>query len=743
MKTFLQACKAPAIGAVRGIAGGVLVPALLWGVPVLGTLALADAIVEGSRYPETVVVLAFAAALSTAYAYLLTGWERQSDEASLWAASALWLSLFAAAAFDLSDAARGPREGDLVWLVGIAVFCAVWVPYAWVRWRALPHATAWTLAAASALPYVLANLLAFPPELASAQHLLLYGAVASAVAGVAASVFAVRCLPASARMVVLATAVCLLGPVWLEVAASPSSGASPSSDALGPLMAGALLALLLLAVEHFGWRAVLCERGVVLIPAVAAVGTGFALSPDAFVLAAFVGGAIAIGAWWRFVAKRAGRSAAAQGAALRAAGAWLRSGAIAGAMLGTASLWGFLVSGFAWDRSSAQTLVWLREAGVPDIDEGDVTGALVRDVYLWRDQGVTSKQRAPLELPLGFWKLPEFDRWSAAASRASVGPGVAEEPVGTGLLVTRDGRTTTVVVAPEGSPAHAVGIRRGDRISSWEEDAFAEDVSPGPVGLFAVNFPMTITVASPDGHHRTVELPEPEPRQRRVIRTAKMDAGGRRVGYIAMLRFDAVAEREFAGAIASLRAEGVRTLVVDLRYNPGGRVLATAGIAGAIVGERGRGRVFASTHHNSRYRDRDYVYPLRIPPGGGLGAEQLVVITSGATCSASELLVKGLEPYLPVATVGARTCGKPVGSTRLDSAFWSYSVISFEARNALGEGGYFDGLPPTCVTTDDVAHELGDPEEASLREALHYIATGRCSAGSAGLAVAADAAHGT
>ena len=32
---------------------------------------------------------------------------------------------------------------------------------------------------------------------------------------------------------------------------------------------------------------------------------------------------------------------------------------------------------------------------------------------------------------------------------------------------------------------------------------------------------------------------------------------------------------------------------------------------------------------------------------------------------------------------------------------------------------------------EDVAHELGDPEEASLREALHYIRTGRCTPESA------------
>jgi hypothetical protein len=79
------------------------------------------------------------------------------------------------------------------------------------------------------------------------------------------------------------------------------------------------------------------------------------------------------------------------------------------------------------------------------------------------------------------------------------------------------------------------------------------------------------------------------------------------------------------------------------------------------------------------------------------------------------------------ATVGATACGKPVGSRLFESDIWAYSVITFAVRNARGEGEYFDGLPPTCAAGDDLTHELGDPAEASLPEALHYVENGRCS----------------
>ena len=695
-----------------------LLPALLWGIPTVGTLALAAAITDGARYPQTVVILAFVGALSTTCAYLLTARERVSDEASLWGAAALWLSLLGAAAFDLSDLVRGAWEGELVCLVGIVVFLAIWVPYIWSRRTTLPHAAAWTLAATAALPYALAWL--FAGWLGAVSPLV--GAVLSVTVGFAAGAFLSRRLPASARIVVQVTAVCLLAPVWLEASAASSLGV------LAVPAVGALLIVLSPCVRRVSWSAMLCERGVALIPLCAAIAAAFALAPNALPLMAWFGSAIAVGAWGILMVRRLGRDAAAQGAAACAAVTRLRTGAIGGAILATAALCGFLVTGLAWDRSSAQILVWRRAAGVPDIDEFDIAGAALRDEYLWRDHPVVRPGRrrsAGRRSTSG--DFPRSTGGAAPARASGSGVETREEAVGTGLVVAFEGRTATVVLAPEGSPAHAVGIRRGDRF--LPQDLPGDEAPSTRRSVQAIDFPITITVASPDGNERTVELPTRMLRQRRVVRAATIDVGGQPVGYIALRGFDPVAEREFVEAIGSFRAQGrarargrppvqPRRLSCTARRESPARSSASA-VAGrssrACTTTRATGTGIASIR-------------FRIPAAGGLGAEQLVVITSGASCSASELLIKGLEPYLPVAMVGATTCGKPVGSSVFDSGDWTYSVISFAVRNARGEGEYFGGLPPTCVAADDVTRELGDTAEASLREALRYIETGRCSA---------------
>ena len=168
--------------------------------------------------------------------------------------------------------------------------------------------------------------------------------------------------------------------------------------------------------------------------------------------------------------------------------------------------------------------------------------------------------------------------------------------------------------------------------------------------------------------------------------------------------------------------------MLDLRMNRGGRVNAAQQIASTIGGRRLEQRVFLKLVHNSRYRDLDEV--IRFKPGlwasRHLALTRVFIIISPSTCSASEALIEGLSPHMEVVTVGGRTCGKPVGFVPVEYGDGVYYAITFKTVNARGEGDYYDGLTPTCLAPDDLTHELGDPEEASLKTALHYLRFGRC-----------------
>jgi hypothetical protein len=115
---------------------------------------------------------------------------------------------------------------------------------------------------------------------------------------------------------------------------------------------------------------------------------------------------------------------------------------------------------------------------------------------------------------------------------------------------------------------------------------------------------------------------------------------------------------------------------------------------------------------------------------------KIAFIATGATASASELVMASFVPYLGVnaALIGSNSYGKPVGQIALDLTACDdrIRVVAFAKENAAGQGDYYSGLAgtmrSTCAAADDITRPLGDPQEASLRTALDFIAGRSCTA---------------
>ncbi|HJU75912.1 MAG TPA: S41 family peptidase [Gemmatimonadaceae bacterium] len=244
---------------------------------------------------------------------------------------------------------------------------------------------------------------------------------------------------------------------------------------------------------------------------------------------------------------------------------------------------------------------------------------------------------------------------------------------GVGLRVDlRDGWPT--VTAPiQGSPAERSGIKAGDRITEID-------------GKSAKGWTVGETTAALRGEPgSTVQvvveragLPEPVPHRltrgeiyRRAVSRALMMPGS--AGYIDLNIFSDSTEQEIRTAVDSLLREGMRTLVLDLRGNPGG-VLAQ-GVAVAelfldpkqtIVTMRGR------THDMNRmYADTGRQLWPTLP---------LVVLIDGRSASASEIVAGALQDHDRAVLMGTPSFGKgsaqslfplPSGAgVRLTTARW-------------------------------------------------------------------------
>ena len=121
------------------------------------------------------------------------------------------------------------------------------------------------------------------------------------------------------------------------------------------------------------------------------------------------------------------------------------------------------------------------------------------------------------------------------------------------------------------------------------------------------------------------------------------------VGYIQIAEFNTATIQQFNDALDSLTAEGVQSLIMDLRDNPGGDYDSVVAICDRVLPE---GPII-STENNlgGIYTDNSDATCLDIP---------IVLLVNSHTASAAELFAMALHDYDMAQIVGNRTYGKGV-----------------------------------------------------------------------------------
>jgi C-terminal peptidase prc len=361
-----------------------------------------------------------------------------------------------------------------------------------------------------------------------------------------------------------------------------------------------------------------------------------------------------------------------------------------------------------------------------------VRDALV-DLYYWNRE-LPNLNPAPFPSPQAYLEAVRYKpldaTYSYIANRAEQDALFSTSQfIGLGMSTPFDGVELRVSEVYPESPAAEAGLRRGDRILAVNGRTVADLAAAGELGTAFGPHQDGLEVAlewrpleGPDRRatlvKRAVTIPP-------VTATRLYEVDGRKVGYLVLRNFVEPSTEALDHAFTTLRDAGATELILDLRYNGGGLVSVAQHLASLIGGQRTTGEVFAEYVHNDRHRElnRQIRFEAR---ANALNLSRLIVITTRASASASEQIVNGLRPYLPVAIVGDRTFGKPVGQYALPFCDKVLNAVSFVLRNANGEADFFTGLAPTCPAADALDRQLGDPEEASLREAFVYLRTGAC-----------------
>lgn len=306
----------------------------------------------------------------------------------------------------------------------------------------------------------------------------------------------------------------------------------------------------------------------------------------------------------------------------------------------------------------------------------------------------------------------------------------AGQYVGIGISETVvNGNALQLTEVYPNSPASGAGLSRGGYLLTIGGVPVAALIADNQLGAAfgapEVGVTVTLQYQSPTGNVQNLTLTKTVVTQPNVSLVQTFHVGGRTVGYFLFQNFINPSLAELDQAFAQFQAQGVDELVIDERYNGGGLLSVAQYLGSLIVGNNDDGRLFATLDYNSQHTDQDQTLNFE-DVSHPLNLNRVVIITTGATASASELLINALKPYIDVVTVGSTTFGKPVGENGFDFCSNVLYPMTFDMTNAAGYGNYFDGFAPTCPALDDLSQPLGDPSETSLATALYYIANGSC-----------------
>ncbi len=290
---------------------------------------------------------------------------------------------------------------------------------------------------------------------------------------------------------------------------------------------------------------------------------------------------------------------------------------------------------------------------------------------------------------------------------------------GVGIQIRRDlVRDGLLVVSPiKDSPAYKAGIEAGDLITMIKRDTDAQGnplAADAPreistkgmktesaleIILGKIGVPITIVVER-DGSSREFTIKRGLVAVESVLGVKRDEKDNwnfyvdeeNKIGYVCLTGFNPNTARELNVAIEKLRKSGLKGLVLDLRFNPGGLLTQAIQISDLFLNEDG---VIVSVKYRNKepevWRGRSTNKNADFP---------MAVLVNGQSASASEIVSACLQDYSRAVIVGERSYGK--GSVQNVKDFYTTS-----GQIKMTTARYF---PPLGKNIDKLSTS-GKPEE--------------------------------
>ena len=278
----------------------------------------------------------------------------------------------------------------------------------------------------------------------------------------------------------------------------------------------------------------------------------------------------------------------------------------------------------------------------------------------------------------------------------------------------KDGKLA--VVSPlEGMPAVRAGVRAGDYIVHIKDDKKKVDRDTDGMSLpEAVRLirgekgtRVELTLFREGGKDTFKVNLERDTIVVKSVELQMLETGEEKVGWIKLNRFGDRTQEEWAGVVgqlASMQAEQLRGVALDLRNNPGGYLEGAVWIAGEFLPA---GKIVVSQQYGDGTKIDE-----KVKRNGQLLKQSVVVIVNKGSASAAEILAGALQDHGRVEVTGEQSFGK--GSVQQPDDFPNGSGLHVTiARWLRPNGEWIDkkGITPDFEVKwepDENASDSGD-----------------------------------
>lgn len=246
--------------------------------------------------------------------------------------------------------------------------------------------------------------------------------------------------------------------------------------------------------------------------------------------------------------------------------------------------------------------------------------------------------------------LDPFSAYMPPEEKEAFDNEAAGEFCGLGIELTADKNGILQIIAPiEDTPAYKAGVLAGDRILKIENKSTRGMGVMDAIKLLRgeKGTPAVLQVIHENGDIETLTIVRDMIRLE-TVKDVRFADEQNKIGYIRLTQFQNNSTESLDKAVKELQAKGMKALVIDLRFNPGGMLTTAIEIAdrfiddGVIVSTKGR------TQNEQIFRATPKSYPY-FP---------VAILVGGRSASASEILAGAIQDHKRGVIVGSRTFGK-------------------------------------------------------------------------------------